>query len=649
MGETTQIFDGLNEAQLEAVQTPRGPVVIVAGAGTGKTTTITRRIAHQIAIEAFDPRQILAVTFSKKAATELGERLAALQVPAVRAMTFHAEALGQFRRFVSEEVQIISSKSQVLFPLAKRLPTPYRFMSVRDLATEIEWAKNRRISQKDYESAIGDRKPPIPADLMMRLYRDYQKELRRRNAMDFEDLLERLIVHLSEDDRDLGIVRGRYRSFTVDEYQDVNLLQETLLRAWVGARDDLCVVGDDYQSIYGFTGATPSYLLRFADRYPNATVVTLTRNHRSTPQILESANRLVPGLGGSSKRLIATRPKGAAVEIRRFASAQDETAAIVAKVSHLVASGTPPHEIAILVRINARTEPFEEALSAAKIAYQVRDGSFLRRGAARSFLAGARRLPPEAPVLDSVRSVTDSLGFTAEPDDDLPDDEATRQQDLLRLRLLAEATDANTIAAFAQELRDRFESDHDGVGVVLMTLHRSKGLEFDAVFLPRLEDGELPIRHAKTSDEIEEERRLLYVGITRARDSLWVSMARSRPEERRGAMKPSPFLAELDQREGSTPSPDVQGPRDPRARKPRGEEPRMDGDPLFERLRTWRRETARQAQLPAYIVFPDATLKDIARRKPSDRDGLRSISGVGPLKMRRYGDEVLAILAEHAS
>jgi DNA helicase II / ATP-dependent DNA helicase PcrA len=641
MGETADIFAGLTEAQLEAVQTPRGPVAIVAGAGTGKTTTITRRIAHQIATEAFDPRQILAVTFSKKAATELSERLGVLGVPKVRAMTFHAEALGQFRRFVDEETQIISSKAMVLHGLAKRLPKPYRFMALRDLATEIEWAKNRRISQKDYETAVGDRKTPIPADLMMRLYRDYQKALRSRNAMDFEDLFERLLRHLSENDRDLGIIRSRYRAFTVDEYQDVNLLQETLLREWVGARDDVCVVGDDYQSIYGFTGATPKYLLGFEKRYPNAQIFTLTENHRSTPQILEFANALVPSLGGSSKRLAPTLPAGPKVETRRFASADDETEAIVRKIQDLLKTGTPAHEIAILVRINARTEPFEEALSAAHIPYQVRDGSFLRRPAARAFLAGARKYR-DAQVAESVQAVTDGLGFDPEPGDDVPDEEATRQQDLLRLRLLAEASSAETVEDFVAELRARFDSDEDGVGVVLMTLHRSKGLEFEAVFLPRLEDGELPIRHAKTPEDIQEERRLFYVGLTRAKRHLWVSMARSRPDERRSKNTPSRFFEEV------APT-TVKAASIKRPAAPPSTQQIPESDPLFQALRTWRRDTAAEAKMPAYIVFPDATLKDIAKRRPKDRDGLRAISGVGPLKMRRYGDQVLGILAEHSS
>lgn len=635
-----KILHGLNDAQREAVETTRGPLAILAGAGTGKTTTITRRIAFQIATEAFEPRQILAVAFSKKAVTEMGSRLQSLDVSGVRVMTFHGEALFQFRRFVDADTKLIMKKGQILFPLAKKLPPPYRFRALRDLATEIEWAKNRRISAKDYPDAVGDHRTPIPVEHMTEIYRGYQREVRRQKSMDFEDLFERLLQHLSGNDRDLGIIRGRYRAFTVDEYQDVNLLQESLLRQWLGVRDDMCVVGDDYQSIYGFTGATPKHLLGFGDRFDRALETQLVENYRSTPQILETANRLVPKLEGTGKRLKALRPAGAPVQIRRFASAEDEVEAIVSRIQTLMEQGTPAHEIAILLRINARTEPFEEALSAAHIRYQVRDGSFLSREAARSFLGAIRRVRPDVAPRDAVLAVTDELGYQETASDDLADEEATRQQDLARLRTFAESTSATTVSGFVDELKARFASDEDGVGVVLMTYHRSKGLEFDAVFLPRLEIGELPIRHAKAPEEIAEERRLFYVGITRARLHLWVSMAKFRPEERRGRMEASQFLDEID------PKAEPKAVSGRKVRQEDSDVAQIDADPLFQRLRQWRLETAKEAQLPAYIVFADATLRDIVRRRPNDRDGLKAISGIGPLKMRRYGDDILGILAE---
>jgi DNA helicase II / ATP-dependent DNA helicase PcrA len=637
MGEMLdRILEGLNEAQRDAVLTARGPLVILAGAGTGKTTTVTRRIAAQVAVGTFAPDQILAVTFSAKAAGELRGRLAALGVQGVRAMTFHAEALGQYRRFVSSDTEIVAGKARLLLDSVRKLPAPHKFVPLREFATEIEWAKNRRIAARDYLDCVKDHEPPIPAEQMHRIYVEYEKAKRRRNAIDFEDLLEKVVSHLAEHDRDLGIVRSRYAAFTVDEYQDVNVLQQTLLETLLGRRDDVCVVGDDYQSIYGFTGASPSYLLKFADRYPDATVITLTDNHRSTPEILQIANRLVPKLGGSGKRLRATLPSGAKPAIHVYASGEDEVAATVKTIRAEMTAGTPLREIAILFRINSRTEPYEEALTKARIPYQVAEGSFLQRAAAKSFLARCRGMDPATATLEAVIEITDGLGFDPEPDPGLGDNELTRQQDLARLRAFAETSSTDRIDSFVAELRDRFDGDSNAQGVRLLTLHRSKGLEFEVVFIPELEEGLLPISHARSDDEIAEERRLLYVGLTRARRRLELSRAASRPSERRKQPKASRFVAEL---KGDEPT--VLAPAGPRSLVTRK---RLDGNPHFEALRGWRATLAKQQGVPAYIVFPDSTLIEIASRVPKTREELRSISGVGPLKMSRYGDDVLGVL-----
>jgi DNA helicase-2/ATP-dependent DNA helicase PcrA len=637
MGEMLDgILEGLHDAQREAVLTARGPLVILAGAGTGKTTTVTRRIAAQVATETFAAGELLAVTFSTKAAGELRERLRRLGVVGVRAMTFHAEALGQYRRFVDRETTIQASKARLLLDAVKRLPPPHRFVPLREFATEIEWAKNRRIPARDYLERIGDHEPPIPVELMHRIYVDYEKAKRRRGSIDFEDLLERVVAHLGEHDRDLGVVRSRYAAFTVDEYQDVNLLQQALLDTWLGSRDEVCVVGDDYQSIYGFTGATPRYLLRFADRYPQAAVVTLTDNHRSTPEIVEVANRLVPHLGGSGKRLRATRASGPAPAIHVYGTGDDEVAAIVRAIRAEVETGTATNEIAILFRINARTEPFEEALVEAGIPFQVKDGAFLHRPGARAFLARARNGAGVTPVADAVETITGDLGFDAAPEDGLGDEELTRQQDLGRIRAFAQASPALDLEAFVTELRARFDADEDADGVSLSTLHRAKGLEFDVVFIPELEDGLLPISHAKTSDQVAEERRLLYVGITRARRRLELSRAASRPDERRKQPKASRFLGEL-RGEQDAVAPPSRIRSSARTTKP-------VGDARFDALRGWRAARAKEQGVPAYIVFPDSTLIEIASRMPSTREELRAISGVGPLKMSRYGDDLLGVL-----
>jgi DNA helicase II / ATP-dependent DNA helicase PcrA len=637
-----RIFEGLNEAQQEAVEAVRGPVAILAGAGTGKTTTITRRIANQVATGSFASNEILAVTFTLKAAKEMKARLERLSVPGVRANTFHAEALGQFRRFSEDQPEILSAKGQILHSIASKLPKPYSFTALRDLAGEIEWAKNRRISARDYAAKLDGHEPPVPVDLMHRVYIEYEKRKRRAGLIDFEDLLEQTLSILQSDDRAMGVVRGRYRAFTVDEYQDVNLLQQSLLDAWVGARDDVCVVGDDYQSIFGFTGATPQYLLRFASRWDHTTVVTLRENYRSTPEVLALANTLVPRLQGSAKVLRPTRAGGPEPIVRDHETGAREVAWIVSEVRRLHDEGVTWEDIAILQRINGRSEDFEEAFAREKIPFQVRDGSFLRRAGARAFTARARKIADDGtPVAEVVARICAELGYDAAGAYG-SGDEATRQADLARLIALSREFPGATVAEFLADLAGRFAAEDQGRGVQLMTYHRSKGLEFEAVFLPRMEDKELPFALSTSAEEIAEERRLLYVGITRAKRYLAITYAWSRDNERRSKPRPSPFLDEIKPKHSGQ----ARGPAavslETKSKKPKGE------GPVWDALKRWRFETAKAAGLPAYIVFADATLAEIARTAPRTHAALRNITGVGPLKMQRYGEQVLDIVRRAA-
>jgi DNA helicase-2/ATP-dependent DNA helicase PcrA len=604
------VLEGLNPEQRRAAEAVRGPVCILAGAGSGKTTTITRRIAWQVASGAFPASQVVAVTFTDKAAGELRARLGALGVSGVRASTFHSAALALLRHFGGDPGRILSSKALLLRRIGNGLPRPYRFRPAGDLATEIEWAKNRRLTPATYYDGLGDHEPPLPADLAYRVFKEYERRKEAEGLIDFEDLLERTVRLLEDDDAALAVVRERWRAFTVDEYQDVNLLQQGLLDLWLGTRDDLCVVGDDYQSIYGFTGAGPGWLLAVPRRFPHAHVVRLERNYRSTPQVLELANRLVPRLGGAEKTLRAVLPDGPEPVVRPDAD-------VVAAVRDLQGRGVALEDMAVLVRTNARTTEFEEAFHEAGIPFQ--GASLLARDAARQLLkaiAGAR-----GPAGEAVRAAAVRAGWVEVVPEKLGEREQTRQADLARLVRLAELFERD-VSEFRPSLEERF-GESAGRGVHLLTLHRAKGLEWEAVLLPHVEEGELPVRRG----DVDEERRLFYVGLTRAKRYLLVTWSG----------KPSRFLEEAGL--AVRPAPSAVG----------AAEPKLADTPEVAALKAWRLERARAEEVPAYVVFNDRTLAELVARGPRTLAELAAVPGIGPAKLERYGEDLLRQLSRAAA
>ncbi|HEY4190603.1 MAG TPA: ATP-dependent DNA helicase UvrD2 [Candidatus Limnocylindrales bacterium] len=668
----------LDPAQREAVSITSGPLCILAGAGSGKTRVISRRVAYAIATGVVRPRDVLVVTFTDKAATEMVHRLAALGEPGVAASTFHAAALRQLRHFWprvhgTEPPAILDSKAPILAPLAAGLPGGYRYLAVRDLAGEIEWAKARRIQPADYETrAIAeDRDAPLPPDLMARLYRDYEGRKGRAGRIDFEDMLELTIGLIETDVQVATEVRDRYRWFSVDEFQDTNPLQAAVLDAWLGGRDDLAVVGDEDQTIYTFTGATSDYLIGFADRHPGARLVRLETNYRSTPEVLALANTVLaagrlaaderlPGVSPRPpKRLIASRASGPAPEIGGFPSDDAELDGIIEAVRALARSGTKHGSMAVLVRTNAQLPALEDAFGRSGIPFHVRGERFFARPEVRRAVRVATGLdrrrgePAEAEADLSARlaeAFERELGVRR---DMVPEGEAAAARHAAVVALLEVAGElvrddpAAGLPAFLAEIERRtaVEAGGEAAGVELLTYHRAKGLEWDAVFLPALEEGTLPIRQSTEPAELAEERRLLYVGITRSRRYLWLSWATSRTgaSGREGRRSRSRFLDGLVPR---TPGRVAAGP----ARAPRERAPTVDPadrSPLSNALRAWRTARARADAVAPFIVFHDSTIEAIAARRPCSIAELRRVPGVGPMKLDRYGDEIIAVVVRN--
>jgi DNA helicase II / ATP-dependent DNA helicase PcrA len=622
-----RLLDDLNEAQRGAVQAPSGPLVILAGAGTGKTRVISRRAAYAIETGVVPASRVLLVTFTDKAANEMVERMATLGQRGVMARTFHSHAVRQLRHFWpsrhggDEPPQVLESKLPLIVPLVQRLPGGYRFTPARDLADTIEWAKVRRIPPARWVTEGADR-APIPADLFGRLYASYERAKDRARRVDFEDMLA-LTVELLESDADAArLVQSQKTWISVDEYQDTNPLQERLLELWTGEVGRLAVVGDPDQTIYTFTGATPDYLLRFADRHPGTRTIALTENYRSTPQVLALANRLTAG--GPRGALTTSLPAGPEVEVN----------ALVAGIRRLVGSGVGKSEIAVLVRINAQLPPIEEALTRAGVEYTVRGQRFYGRAEVRQAgrLIGRSQIAATGGALvDAVRQLfAERLGYEAGAET-VGDEGGERAASLsLLLTIASDLVESNPEAGAAEltaelDRRDAAESAAQGAGVNLLTYHRAKGLEWDAVFLPAIDEGTLPIRQAKTDEQVAEERRLLYVGITRARTHVALSWSR----------RPSRFLAEIRPRTVRT----LTSARAASRGGPPGD------DALLEALREWRRERAKQDAVPAYVIAHDSTLAAIADDRPQSMAALRRVKGMGPLKLDRYGAEILAILS----
>lgn len=656
-----ELLDALDPDQRAVATQVAGPLAVLAGAGTGKTRAITYRIAYGAAMGAFDPSNVLAVTFTQRAAFEMRHRLAQLGVPKAQARTFHSAALRQLRHFWPTVVggplpDVIPHKASLVAASATRLGITIDRTNVRDIAAEIEWAKVSMIDAAHYASRVARLRRDVPAGLdagdMARLLDVYEDAKNERGVIDFEDILIYLCGMLQERADVASIVRKQYRSFVVDEFQDVNLLQARLLDLWLGGRHDVCVVGDVAQTIYSFTGASPDYLTGFGRKHPGARIVELTRDYRSTPQIVTLANDV---LARSTQRegtvrLSSQRDGGAQVAYRTYDDDRAEAEGVAASIADLIEGGVAPHSIAVLMRTNGQSQAFEEALGVRGIPVAVAGGKpFFARDDVRTAIsrlrAAAAAATDQGRVAEIVRDVLSGVGWSPEAPSGQAGSE--RWSNMNAIVGWADDSSADTLVAFVSELDERvaYQVEPDKAGVELATIHAAKGLEWDAVFLVGVAEGLLPISYAKTAAAREEERRLLYVAVTRARDLLTVSWARSRGADGRGKRKRSRLLDGIWPEEVGVGAPKKKARASTRAlNRAFEEEASPQAIELFGRLKKWRLEVSRQAGVPPFAVFTDQTLRDISVAMPKNTTQLRVIRGIGDVKVQRFAAPVLAIV-----
>ena len=656
-----ELLNALDPDQRAVATQVAGPLAVLAGAGTGKTRAITYRIAYGAAVGAFDPSNVLAVTFTQRAAFEMRHRLAQLGVPKAQARTFHSAALRQLRHFWPTVVggplpDVIPHKASLVAASAARLGITIDRTNVRDIAAEVEWAKVSMVDAAHYASRVARLRRDVPAGLdagdMARLLDVYEDAKNERGVIDFEDILIYLCGMLQERADVASIVRKQYRSFVVDEFQDVNLLQARLLDLWLGGRHDVCVVGDVAQTIYSFTGASPDYLTGFGRKHPGARIVELTRDYRSTPQIVSLANDV---LAHSSQRegtvrLSSQREGGAQVTYRTYDDDRAEAEGVAASIADLIDAGMAPHSIAVLMRTNGQSQAFEEALGARGIPVAVAGGKpFFARDDVRTAISRLRAAAAAATdtgsVGEIVRDVLSGVGWAPEAPSGQAGSE--RWSNMNAIVGWADDSQAQTLPAFVAELDERvaYQVEPDKAGVELATIHAAKGLEWDAVFLVGVAEGLLPISYAKTVAAREEERRLLYVAITRARDLLTVSWARSRGADGRGKRKRSRLLDGIWPEEARVGAPKKRARASTRAlNQAFEEEASPQAIELFGRLKAWRLEVSRQAGVPPFAVFTDQTLRDIAQAMPKNTTQLRVIRGIGDVKVQRFAAPVLALV-----
>ena len=666
------LLAGLDDEQRLAAKTIGGPVVIIAGAGSGKTRTITHRMAYAALSGQQSANSMLALTFTTRAAGELRDRLIQLGLPKVQARTFHSAALRQLKffwpKFSGQELfEVISNNYRLVAEAAARHRLPNDTAMIRDLLSEISWCKARNITSAQYPELAAQVRRGVSIDYeqVAKVFDEYETVKKRAGLLDFDDLLLLNVGMLQESATIAAQIQATYRHFVVDEYQDVSPIQRTLLSLWLGENDDLCVVGDPNQAIHGFAGADRRFLLNFEKEFPGARRVTLRRNYRSTPEILALANSVIAGRATASKAQVPVRPSGKAVDTRQFPTEAMEATDTAGWLKECHASGLPWSGMAVLFRINSQAPKLEAALAAAEIPYQTKGmDRFWERTEIRAAVRGLRMadVTPDQPPLETVRATLTKFGWSVEPPagSGKVRERWESLQSLIELieELMADEPTFTYATMLTQvlELSNReFVPNPDSV--TLSTMHSSKGLEWPAVAVVGMQEGLVPFVLASEPEQLAEEQRLAYVALTRAQDVLRVSWS----GDRRGGGK-SRFLVSL----RDVPSTSSKWP----AKKPKtipkckvcrkrlqnANEIKMGrhlGCPakinleLLEALREWRAATAKENGYPAYVIFTDVTMMALAESSIGTPEELLDVPGIGPRKLELYGEAILELLREH--
>jgi DNA helicase II / ATP-dependent DNA helicase PcrA len=700
------LLDDLDPEQRQVATALTGPVAVIAGAGTGKTRAITYRIAYGVATGTYNPTSVLAVTFTTRAAGELRARLQQLGAYGVQARTFHSAALRQAQYFWprvygGELPQVMDNRMGLVAEAAGRLRVRVDTPGLRDLVSEISWAKVSNVSAEDYPRLAAQHNRQLASydpETVSRVFASYEKAKRDRGRIDFEDILLCAAALMAEHGEIAETIRRTYRHLVVDEYQDVSPLQEALLNLWRGNRAELCVVGDPAQTIHSFAGAQAGYLTGFGQRFPDATVIRLVRDYRSTPQVVRCANSIMAAPNDDAGRqgfrpvvLQAQQSSGPEVEFVESPDESSEAADVADWLAKQAAEGVAFRDMAVLFRINAQSPPIEQALADRNIPYLVRGGErFYERPEVRQALLTLRTTArtmtgsEQGSAVEQVKDVLITLGWTQQP----PEGAGAlreRWESLAALLSVAEDLQADadveaaagegsseplSLAAVSAELDRRAEAQHvpTAQGVTVSTLHSAKGLEWDAVALLGVHEGSLPFVLATSPEQISEEQRLLYVGVTRARRLLRVSWSRTRNGNGQ-VRKSSRFLQPVLPDSLKAPAKGQRAARRSRhsalsmhcrscgrslsegAERKIGRHldcPATYDERTMALLREWRRQEAADQKLPAYCIFTDATLIAIAEGRPRSTADLIKVQGLGRTKADKYGEHLLAIIATEA-